>query len=263
MTKPAMSDTDKAAAEAAFEAARASLREKATTPNADGAPSRPVRDEKTANRWRTRNARRRAAGLVEYSEAEQMDLDAKAGVGPTPSVSASSPGVSPSSDAQPKPPGKLTRVELESELVVLREKESARNDADLQHAIGSTFGIGWDTVRKFTPSPSREIPAPVRMQLGAVWAPVLAPRLAKVAHAMPIVAAIAATYEALSPLVREAMTEPVTAPQVAVGGGLADVKARDEVTPAPSAPVVPAAPKAAPLPQNFGYTASPEGGDLK
>jgi hypothetical protein len=214
---------DAAAAENAFAAARAQL----APPGEPGAPApimRPVRDERQLNRWRTRNARRERQGKLPLTDAEQLDMDRAAGLAPAAPSTPTPPGSPPVADAaaQPRAPGKLTRVELEHELERLRAQAATRADADLEQAIGATAGVVWDTVRKFTPRADRALDTSEKSQLGKLWAPILGPRLEAVAYAVPWVAAVATTYEIFAPRVSAAVTsDEVEAPKIV------ELRARD------------------------------------
>lgn len=198
---------DSDAVDAAFDAARARVRE----PAPDATPAAGGPDERTRNRWRTRNARRRARGKAELSDAENAAIDAQAGLAPEEAPASAGPGATAVVQG-PARTGRMTRDDLEREVAKLRQRVAGIDDDDLRGAIGTTAGMAWDIIRQFTPNADRALSSTEREQLGRVWAPVLAPRLEAVAHAMPIVAAIAGTYQVLAPRVMEAVVpgaEPV------------------------------------------------------
>lgn len=248
-------DATKDATRAAFEAARAAMGATAAppvgvvvdatahpSPAAAPTPTPPARDEATGNRWRARNRRRREKGLPPYTEQEQRDLDAKAGFGKPAAI----PGAPPSPGALP---ARVTRDGLEAENAQLKAQLAGYRDADLARATGATFGMAWDVARRFFPREDRPLSDAETAELGKLWAPVLGPRLDKVAHAWPIAAAVAGTYQVLAPHVAAALEKPpADRPRVA----------SDAVEPAapkagePAAVVVPE--KKAPPIENEGYT---------
>jgi hypothetical protein len=208
---------DEAAALDAFAVARAQLAPPVEPGAAAPAFVRPVRDERRDNRWRTRNARRVKQGKVPFTDAEQLEQDRAAGLAPAAPAAPPIPGAAaPPVDGAPVPraPGKLTRVELEQELAQLRALAATRFDADLENAIGSTAGVVWDTVRKFTPRADRALDVREKSELGRLWAPILGPRLEAVAYAVPWVAAVAATYEIFAPRVAGAIIDSDEAPVI-------------------------------------------------
>jgi hypothetical protein len=248
-----MSDAAKDATAAAFAAARDTLG--AAAPGAPSPAAEPItapvqsppaKDEAQGNRWRARNRRRREKGLAPYTEAEQRELDAKAGFGPR----------APGAPAPGAPPARATRDGLEAENAALKAQLAGYRDADLAKATGATFGMVWDVARRFFPREDRALTATETDELGKLWAPVLGPHMGKVAHAFPIAAAVAGTYQVIAPRVAAALEAPrPERPRVA----------SDAVADAPPAPDAPAKVEtpvaAAPKIDNGGYTFDMAGGD--
>jgi hypothetical protein len=252
-----MSDAPKDAARDAFAAARDALPQAGGVTTAGtyqpaavtlSAPvqSPPGKDEATGNRWRARNRRRREKGLAPYTEVEQRDLDAKAGFGTKPGAA---PGTSP-----PAAPARVTRDGLEAENATLKAQLAAYRDADLAKATGATAGMVWDIARRFFPREDRALTASETEELGKLWAPVLGPHMEKVAHAFPIAAAVAGTYQVIAPRVLAAMQPPAPErPTVASDAAPA---------PAPGTPAKVEAPPVKPAKiENEGYTFEMGGGD--